>query len=941
MRVRMASPGRLLTFLLCVMLHTDLLKSTSEDLPSFQRIQQAAPSLITRKEVLEEVQLVWDSKDLLANSTEPYRILSRMMPYLSVSWSSRLMNDALDSLFQDSEMEPLYTSAKTLYLAYNFLFQDTSPQRLPETLLCIAQARQDCTSSHLLARTLSTQVEQSLLDVLESIKSPPCWGTGRSFTTGAQYLLDQAGSLRDTMVSLLALLPSRLLIVWRALDMYIADLLSALISAPVDFAINQLQMLIDVPNLDQSEKCPQGNLKQLLLWGLQNNLTWNFDDVILIPYGCMYLGLECPSFRFMDLPLSDTPKNCDQFNFTAFNSTICSRLLELKDNSSLLSSLCSILNSLTLQQASQLAIKGCTKIATISSSFLEMLSSYMDSCPSFSRSVRSVPVEHHNISDLDCTYSNWTQANIVDPAAVFFCSENDSPQFAQDVCSNEELLTILLQNSDNMWLEAYCANYTEEGTQLVSNWLCRYSTWVAGFNDPTLVAFCWENDRVQFEKALCEDLQLFLSIMANAENSWLFPNCTEYEPPTADTLQNLKQWCNYSKWQDPEVIDESIVTFCAFHDTNFTNLICSNFSILEALLKNQYNSWLPNICTLPTPTEVPVISVPPDLCSYSQWMDMEVDSSIITLCWQLNLISFKMNVCCNVELLDRITQDQSNSWLLSACQGINRNSTENETQNVVSAMCQYHTWVNLKSVDMTDVAACSEFDPDNFIENVCFNHSVLQGLLSISENTWLIEYCSKADKFRPQEMCQYHTWVNLKSVDMTDMAACSEFDPDNFIENVCFNQSVLQGLLSISENTWLIEYCSKADKFRPQEMCQYHTWVNFKSVDMTDMAACSEFDPDNFIENVCFNQSVLQGLLSISENTWLIEYCSKADKFRPQEMCQYHTWVNFKSVDMTDVAACSEFDPDNFIENVCFNQSVVQGLLRDVPVSYLGQLKIC
>ncbi|KAG2470764.1 CTSL2 protein, partial [Polypterus senegalus] len=637
--------------------------------------------------------------------------------------------------------------------------------------------------------------------------------------------------------------------------------------------------------------------------GLQNNLTWNFDDVILIPYGCMYLGLECPSFRFIDLPLSKTPMNCDQFNFTAFNSTICSRLLELKDNSSLLSSICSILNSLTLHQASQLAIKGCTKIATISSSFLAMLSSYTDSCPSFSRSVRSAPVEQHNISDLDCTYSNWTQANIVDPAAVFFCSENDSPQFAQDVCSNEELLTILLQNSDNMWLEAYCANYTEEGTQLVSNWLCRYSTWVASFNDPTLVAFCWENDRVQFEKALCEDLQLFLSIMANPENSWLFPNCTEYEPPTADTLQNLKQWCNYSKWQDPEVIDESIVTFCAFHDTNFTNLICSNFSILEALLKNQYNSWLPNICTMPTPTEISMISVPPDLCSYSQWMDMEVDSSIITLCWQLDLINFKKNVCCNVELLDRITQDQGNNWLLSACQGITRNSTENETQNVVSAMCQYHTWVNLKFVDMTDVAACSEFDSDNFIQNVCFNQSVLHGLLSISENTWLIEYCSKADKFQPQEMCQYHTWSNMRPIDMTDVAACSEFDPYNFTENVCGNQTILQGLLNNVDSAWLLRYCSKADHFFPLEMCQYHTWVA-QVPSSVIIQQCWDYNKKQFVSVVCSNEELLSQLKKDTSNSWISIICSTEG-----QTCLVRdilTWLNWScSSDLSTVCQYS------------------------------------
>ncbi|KAK6474998.1 stereocilin-like [Huso huso] len=339
-------------------------------------------------------------------------------------------------------------------------------------------------------------------------------------------------------------------------------------------------------------------------------------------------------------------EGCDQYNFTAFNETLCTKLPQNRLNSTVLRSVCSAMDSLTASQVSRVASNGCARANQVSSFFQALLESYASPCEPRSKVTRSVSESQLSLSDLVCLYDIWTNSDSVDPASVALCSENDQESFVLAVCYNGKLLDILIK--DNDWLFAYCSNFSDAFTIVsVYNW-CTYSSWVSDQIDVTLVAFCWNNDRAQFEKLLCEDLGLFLQIMSNPENNWIVANCTPAEEPfDIAIVDNVDQWCS------------------VFSSASF--------------------------------------------CQYGQWAETVVDPSIVALCWDQDQLSFSKNVCCNMDLLEKMTQDPQNEWLLTVCRG-NSSETANETKEVLELVCRYSEWTDPAGIDMTDIAVCSEFD---------------------------------------------------------------------------------------------------------------------------------------------------------------------------------------------------------------------------------------
>ncbi|KAK6476966.1 stereocilin-like [Huso huso] len=339
-------------------------------------------------------------------------------------------------------------------------------------------------------------------------------------------------------------------------------------------------------------------------------------------------------------------EGCDQYNFTAFNETLCTKLPQNRLNSTVLRSVCSAMDSLTANQVSRVASNSCARANQVSSFFQAQLESYASPCEPRSKVTRSVSESQLSLSDLVCLYDIWTNSDSVDPASVALCSENDQESFVLAVCYNGKLLDILIK--DNDWLFAYCSNFSDAFTIVsVYNW-CTYSSWVSDQIDVTLVAFCWNNDRAQFEKLLCEDLGLFLQIMSNPENNWIVANCTPAEEPIDIAIvDNVDQWCS------------------VFSSASF--------------------------------------------CQYGQWAETVVDPSIVALCWDQDQLSFSKNVCCNMDLLEKMTQDPQNEWLLTVCRG-NSSETANETKEVLELVCRYSEWTDPAGIDMTDIAVCSEFD---------------------------------------------------------------------------------------------------------------------------------------------------------------------------------------------------------------------------------------
>ncbi|MGH0177077.1 UNVERIFIED_CONTAM: hypothetical protein FKN15_074598 [Acipenser sinensis] len=704
--------------------------------------------------------------------------------------TAELLKAIVATIIQGTELETHYDFLKNTFAIYTPFITQDSWDRLPGALLCILQDKKDCGIIASFVRRFSSHIGGSLQDMLDALKRQACSTTsanmnsfGRSAVTSlgaslspsartsSQAVAARILDLQVQMASFLDLLPQvlaqRLQVAWQvflrvvfpAFESYIGDKLIKLILTPADFIMRELQMLVGVPSLDQNEQCSQ-----------------------------VFEG-------------------CDQYNFTAFNETLCTKLPQNRLNSTVLRSVCSAMDSLTASQVSRVASNGCARANQVSSFFQAELESYASPCEPHSKVTRSVSESQLSLSDLVCLYDIWTNSDSVDPASVALCSENDQESFVLAVCYNGKLLDILIK--DNDWLFAYCSNFSDAFTIVsVYNW-CTYSSWVSDQIDVTLVAFCWNNDRAQFEKLLCEDLGLFLQIMSNPENNWIVANCTPSEEPTDIAIvDNVDQWCRYNEWQDPAAIDVSIISICVSYDTkNFTRTVCTNSTVLDKLLKNQVNSWLNDFCSSSSSVFSSV-----SFCQYGQWAETVVDPSIVALCWDQDQLSFSKNVCCNMDLLEKMTQDPQNEWLLSVCRG-NSSETANETKEVLELVCRYSEWTDPTGIDMTDIAVCSEFDTVNFTRAVCTNKTFLLQLIKNLDNTWLLQFCANHSSsgytmnFNPQVICHYETWA-VQIPDPTLVAVCWGYDQGNFVMLVCKNKLQLSTMSQDPTNNWVRSLCS-------------------------------------------------------------------------------------------------------------------------------------
>ncbi|MGH0189020.1 UNVERIFIED_CONTAM: hypothetical protein FKN15_032858 [Acipenser sinensis] len=297
--------------------------------------------------------------------------------------------------------------------------------------------------------------------------------------------------------------------------------------------------------------------------------------------------------------------------------------------------------------------------------------------------------------------------------------------------------------------------------------------------------------------------------MSNPENNWIVANCTPSEEPIDIAIvDNVDQWCRYNEWQDPAAIDVSIISICVSYDTkNFTRTVCTNSTVLDKLLKNQVNSWLNDFCSSSSSVFSSV-----SFCQYGQWAETVVDPSIVALCWDQDQLSFSKNVCCNMDLLEKMTQDPQNEWLLSVCRG-NSSETANETKEVLELVCRYSEWTDPTGIDMTDIAVCSEFDTVNFTRAVCTNKTFLLQLIKNLDNTWLLQFCANHSSsgytmnFNPQVICHYETWA-VQIPDPTLVAVCWGYDQGNFVMLVCKNKLQLSTMSQDPTNNWVRSLCS-------------------------------------------------------------------------------------------------------------------------------------
>ncbi|KAK5874050.1 hypothetical protein PBY51_019031 [Eleginops maclovinus] len=746
---------------------------------------------------------------------------------------------------------------------------------LPKMFVCLLSGRKDCGLQAELTKAVSLELGKPLLTFVSSMRSQTCSplrsdGESSSFMRAyirmGETTTAALNGVQQTFINILSSVPvsgnliSHVSGLMDAAVTYVSKSMAALLQIPMDYIKIALQFGIRLPSLDGTVVCERGDLKQLILWGINNNVSWSFGtsiidilmEIFLAPEQslCTYPGSDCQnpprvSFQRSVSEADNTNYNqeillkCDRHNLARLNDTLCANILtgsRVGSSTSVLT-FCQALSSLSPAQIEQVWSNTCYIIQTLASPLLSRSSdcSFGDAQPPpavtpLSETALLSPSAPHrvvrdasNLKLLACNYNHWFDSEVVDAVLVSLCSDNERGAFVTQVCNNALLMRKLLSDQMNSWLYGYCANSSAELGYLVSQF-CVYESWIEQSSvlvGPSLLEFCFSLDRSRLTKLICEHTGFFMFLFSNPENGPFMPNCTGLPPPSQypDMGPSILDSCRYSEWHDVMQITIDVLSQCILQDNiAFTKEVCANKTFLNNLLHNKDNAWLEAHCNsslifLPAePTETFNIA---GWCDYHTWGEREVDDSVIGLCWQYDQLAFQKNVCCKESVFEKLLQNSQNQWLTSFCTD---NAKEIEDLTVLPQLCRYSEWTRPIIVDMTELAFCAEIDKLNFTSKVCANETILKNLLANQDNTWLIQHCVNYSNpgispgtvlpwFDPAEQCQYSSW-STSLPDSVLLTLCWERDQTGFISSICPDTGLLFLLSREPSSTWVGSMCT-------------------------------------------------------------------------------------------------------------------------------------
>ncbi|XP_068165975.1 stereocilin [Antennarius striatus] len=773
---------------------------------------------------------------------------------------------------QGFDIHSYYETLSNLSTIFEVLMRESYMQDLPRILVCILSGRQDCGLEAELTKTVSLELVKPLLTFVSSLRSKTCTppnndGESSSFLRAYFRMGDSStaspNGFQHSVMDALSSLPLSATVMNTLGDFveaavtYVSKFMAALLQVPLDYLKIALQFGIRIPSLDEKETCEQGDLKQLIMWGLNNNVSWSFgnsitnillDSLLATERSpCTNPGMGCQnplddslqrSARDDGLNNHDVLLKCDRRNLARFNDTMCAAILvgSSEGYSTSVLTLCEALKSLNSDQLEMVWSNMCHVIQALLSvipvqspeCYLDMAIPPFSEMPSLShsssaphRAIREAP----NLQQLVCDYDSWLESTPVDAGHVTVCSDNEREEFVKRVCNDALLMKSLLSDEKNLWLYGYCVDSPADHDYMLSQF-CVYDQWLLEHSEPVgpaLLEFCLKLDGPKLDRLICEHTAFFVLLFSIPENLQFMPNCTDIplQPPGSNMDPILLSPCRYSEWHDLTQITIDVLSECIRLDYGgFNQQVCANRTFLNSLLLIQGNAWLEDHCNTslsPLFTEpTPVFNIA-GWCDYIKWEEGNVDVTVVGLCWQHDQLAFQKNVCCKASVLNKLLEDPQNKWLSTVC------TEKIEEITVVPQMCRYSDWTRPIIVDMTELALCAEIDPLNFTTKVCANRTILENLLANQDNTWLMHHCANQSGtgvspgggggqggglvwFNPSEQCQYSTWI-ISPPDPALLTLCWEHDQATFVSSICPSTNHLLVLSQEPSSEWVVSMC--------------------------------------------------------------------------------------------------------------------------------------
>ncbi|GAA6074420.1 stereocilin [Tachysurus ichikawai] len=858
-------------------------------------------------------------------------------------------------------------------------------------LVCLLSNGTQCGWQADLTEALLFKSNGPLMSFLSSIKSQTCplnTYQRSGDPIGAQAQLSAFYEMLSAVFSLK--LSENFWAVWNSfIDLSLSPLMSDISCILIDFlrllvelVTIGLQFGIGAPTMNQTQQCPQGDLKQIIIWGISQNLNWSFGDSITnmfltpdIP-PCSYSDTACQSTFVLSsrsvVSLVDNPVtqlSCEQ-DVTHLNNTLCADIMSSRYQvPDALYYVCESLSTLSHSELTQVWRNSCHMIEAV-------LSPLLEPCPPIpSESSQRISRSTLSLSQLFCNYGNWTSGDIIDPGLVTMCSDNDPAAFLEGVCNNALVIQALIVNPSNIWVWEYCTNVTDR--YMVWQY-CVYDQWSPQILDPSIVALCWNNDHARMQALLCQSMDFYMLIFSEQENIWLMPNCTEVPTSFPDENNSLAtEMCQYSEWHNLMALSTSQISVCMQNDEpRFVSEVCANTTFLASLVLNKEFDWVQKYCTLyfeSFPTVPAVVSTSTSTVAtlssktLSPSLIPTTSSTVATLSSKTLSPSLVPKTSSTFTTLSSTTPLTSStfsstvklspstvppvSFSIPSSSSSSSKVILSSTSTLPILLIPFSS-VSTKIITASTLMLSSSLTKFPATVSPTVSTITLLPIFSPTPSTSALSTISPTisptsllttspPTVRPtiptmSDLCKYSSWMVLP-VHPSVIGLCWKFDMIVFYPNVCCNVTLLARLMVDPQNQWLKSVCSDNDTsdLLPK-VCLYSEWTKPVIVDMTDLALCADLDTKNFVKNVCGNTTVMQNLLANLDNTWLLEQCSNLTGsgkdnlmgFKPSEKCWYSNWtVNLPNAAL--LALCWDYDQANFISSICAKPAVLSHIVQD------------
>nr|XP_014340349.1 PREDICTED: stereocilin [Latimeria chalumnae] len=402
------------------------------------------------------------------------------------------------------------------------------------------------------------------------------------------------------------------------------------VSRMTDSLVDEVSSVIGVPHSDTNGKCSVGDLRQLLLWGIKNNITWNAQTLGFSSHGL----LTKPPFLSCKDASPDEKRILGKSHKVTKKSV--EREAEFEDGAFFMEVIDAVCNE---------SIPGLPGV----SNFTVYLY-----CNLFNGdSQQSVP-------DLgaSCSDAAWyLSATEEDSIWVGMCSEYYTAEFNATVCRNSSFTNGHQPNPNQPLVEQLCThlpNSTREPADSQGDCDKVFKNTRRSRED---FMKCFLQNDTSLAQSLCSNETFKKSL--GEEKAWIWTLCRQYDlnanPPNSSVTENAVS-CEYKTWNFGAFRNASLVDTCKdAGDIDFKNSLCKSSSLYQSLVTTY--PWIVDYCA-----ESSKNSSENEKCFLQKLVEMlpvpyNFDSS--QLC--VNPSTFLM------EAFSQLTEceDESHSWILN------------------------------------------------------------------------------------------------------------------------------------------------------------------------------------------------------------------------------------------------------------------------------------